>query len=249
MQNTTQTVGPHTTCGPEQTTEGDRVRTGRGSTRGRRTGTGTAAPTERTARPGARPGPATAEHAAAQAGRDPHPTVPERPPPRRGRSTTNSLGRYGEQVAARRLAADGLRILDRNWRCTEGELDIVALDGDTLAVCEVKTRSERGFQQPSEAIDGPKAERLQRLAERWLAERWGHHFARLAAEAAGPGAWTGADTGTADEPEGGGGGARVATTEPSRDAPTPPGGVRIDLIAVVNRVRGAASVDHLRGVI
>lgn len=143
---------------------------------------------------------------------------PERP-------TNTGLGRYGEQVAARRLAEDGLRILDRNWRCVEGELDIVALDGDTLAVCEVKTRSERGFQQPSEAIGPTKADRLRRLAERWMAERWPGHFARLAGPEYRPGA--------ADPPW----------------APVPPGGVRIDLVAVINRTRGAASVDHLRGVV
>ncbi|MFD0349341.1 YraN family protein [Kitasatospora aburaviensis] len=140
-----------------------------------------------------------------------------------GRSSNNGLGRYGERVAARRLAESGLRILDRNWRCVEGELDIVALDGDTLAVCEVKTRSERGFQQPSEAIDRAKAARLQRLAERWMAERWPGHFARL--------------VGTGHQP---------APAGPQWP-PVPPGGVRIDLVAVVNRTRGAASVDHLRG--
>ncbi|MFB6889387.1 YraN family protein [Kitasatospora sp. NPDC056327] len=128
-------------------------------------------------------------------------------------------------MAARRLVEDGLRILDRNWRCVEGELDIVALDGDTLAVCEVKTRSERGFQQPTEAIDAAKADRLRRLAERWMAERWPGHFARLA----GPGY-------------------RPGTAEPPW-VPVPPGGVRIDLVAVINRSRGAASVDHLRGVV
>ncbi|MGW6917687.1 YraN family protein [Kitasatospora sp. NPDC054939] len=147
-----------------------------------------------------------------------------------GRTTTSGLGRYGEQVAARRLAEDGLRILDRNWRCADGELDIVALDGDTLAVCEVKTRSERGFQQPSEAIDKTKAERLHRLAERWMAERWGHHFARLAAGVAE------ADPADID-------------ADSAWSPPVPPGGVRIDLVAVINRTRGAASVDHLRGVI
>ncbi|MFF8774712.1 YraN family protein [Kitasatospora sp. NPDC015120] len=141
------------------------------------------------------------------------------------RATNTGLGRYGEQVAARRLAEDGLRILDRNWRCVEGELDIVALDGDTLAVCEVKTRSERSFQQPSEAIGPTKADRLRRLAERWMAERWPGHFARLAG------------------PE-----YRPAGTDPPW-APVPPGGVRIDLVAVINRTRGAASVDHLRGVV
>ncbi|MGW2539488.1 YraN family protein [Kitasatospora sp. NPDC001574] len=141
------------------------------------------------------------------------------------RTGNGGLGRYGEQVAARRLAEDGLRILDRNWRCTEGELDIVALDGDTVAVCEVKTRSERGFQHPSEAIDRTKAARLRRLAERWMAERWPGHFERLAGPDYRPG--------PADPPW----------------VPVPPGGVRIDLIAVINRIRGAASVDHLRGVV
>ncbi|WP_407697799.1 YraN family protein [Streptomyces kaniharaensis] len=141
------------------------------------------------------------------------------------KQSKNSLGRYGERVAARRLTEDGLRILDRNWRCVEGELDIVALDGDTVAVCEVKTRSERSFQQPTEAIDQAKAARLHRLAERWMAERWPGHFAQLA----GPEY----DPGPADP----------------QWAPDPPGGVRIDLVAVTNRLRGAALVDHLRGVV
>ncbi|MFJ5233442.1 YraN family protein [Kitasatospora sp. NPDC088391] len=157
--------------------------------------------------------------------------------------STSGLGRYGEEVAARRLAEGGLCILERNWRCAEGELDIVALDGDTLAVCEVKTRSEHGFQQPSEAIDQTKADRLRRLAERWLAERWPVHFSRLvlAVEQADP---TGR-AGPAEPPPG--------ETEPppgasaGGPAPPPPGGVRIDLVAVVNRRKGAAEVEHLRG--
>jgi putative endonuclease len=140
-------------------------------------------------------------------------------------NSNNSLGRYGEEVAARWLTQSGLRILERNWRCAEGELDIVALDGDTLAVCEVKTRSERGFQQPAEAIDQSKAERLRRLAERWLSERWPTHFNRLA------------------QPVEAAGGRLVGSV------PTPPGGVRIDLVAVVNRLKGAARVEHLRGAV
>ncbi|MFC1420460.1 YraN family protein [Streptacidiphilus cavernicola] len=85
---------------------------------------------------------------------------------------TQALGRYGEDAAARHLAAAGLTVLERNWRCRQGELDIVALDGDTLAVCEVKTRTEHGFQAPSEAVDAAKAARLALLAARWLDERW-----------------------------------------------------------------------------
>lgn len=157
-----------------------------------------------------------------------------------------SLGRYGEEVAARKLAEGGLTILERNWRCAEGELDIVALDGDTLAVCEVKTRSERGFQQPTEAIDHSKAERLQRLAERWLSERWPVHFARLAQVAQrlrAPG--TPRESTERSESHDG----AVAPWPPDQSAPPPPGGVRIDLVAVVNRLKGAAQVEHLRGVI
>ena len=85
---------------------------------------------------------------------------------------TQALGRYGEDAAARHLVEAGLTVLERNWRCRAGELDIVALDGDTIAVCEVKTRTEDGFQSPAEAVGAEKAARLVLLAERWLAERW-----------------------------------------------------------------------------
>lgn len=51
-----------------------------------------------------------------------------------------ALGRYGEELAARRLAEAGMTVIARNWRCRSGEIDIVARDGDALVVCEVKTR-------------------------------------------------------------------------------------------------------------
>ncbi len=54
-----------------------------------------------------------------------------------------ALGRYGESVAARRLVADGMVLLDRNWRCELGEIDLVLRDGPVLVVCEVKTRVQR----------------------------------------------------------------------------------------------------------
>ena len=50
------------------------------------------------------------------------------------------LGRSGEELAAGFIEAQGMRIVDRNWRCPEGEIDIVALDGDALVIAEVKTR-------------------------------------------------------------------------------------------------------------
>ena len=78
------------------------------------------------------------------------------------------LGRQGEQAAADYLSRAGLRILDRNWRCADGEIDIVAADGRALVICEVKTRSDTRYGTPIEAISRPKRARLRRLAIRWV---------------------------------------------------------------------------------
>src|SRR5690349_15737574 len=64
----------------------------------------------------------------------------------------------------------GMEILARNWRCADGEIDVVARDGDTMVFCEVKTRSSTQFGAPVEAITACKAARLRRLAFRWLSE-------------------------------------------------------------------------------
>ncbi|MEU6035630.1 YraN family protein [Actinomadura sp. NPDC047616] len=80
-----------------------------------------------------------------------------------------SLGRRGEQAAAAYLVGLGWTILDRNWRCPEGELDIIAHDGRRPVVCEVKTRSTAAYGAPLEAITPDKAARLRRLAGRWAA--------------------------------------------------------------------------------
>ncbi|KUL39881.1 hypothetical protein ADL22_15240 [Streptomyces sp. NRRL F-4489] len=96
--------------------------------------------------------------------------APARPaPPRTSRS---ALGRYGEDLAARCLTDAGMRILDRNWRCRYGEIDIVAADGDALVVCEVKTRRAGWYEHPMSAVRPGKTARLRLLAERWL-ERHG----------------------------------------------------------------------------
>jgi putative endonuclease len=79
-----------------------------------------------------------------------------------------ALGRQGEQLAAEHLERSGLRILDRNWRCPEGEIDIVAADRGVLVVCEVKTRSDNRYGSPLEAISARKHSRLRRLAVRWV---------------------------------------------------------------------------------
>jgi putative endonuclease len=83
----------------------------------------------------------------------------------------DAVGRFGEQVAADHLHADGLMILERNWRCRSGELDIVALDGSALVFIEVKTRSSLAFGSPAEAIDQAKIKRIRRLAMLWIGER------------------------------------------------------------------------------
>ena len=80
------------------------------------------------------------------------------------------LGRQGEQLAADFLKRAGLVILDRNWRCSQGEIDIVAADGGSLVICEVKTRSGVRFGTPLEAVTRQKAWRQRRLAALWLRE-------------------------------------------------------------------------------
>lgn len=81
---------------------------------------------------------------------------------------SDELGRYGEDLAAAHLTAAGMELLARNWRCREGELDIVALDGDAVVFVEVKTRSSNAFGAPAEAVGPVKARRIRGLACRWL---------------------------------------------------------------------------------
>ncbi len=85
-----------------------------------------------------------------------------------GSPHNNSLGAFGERVAARRLVADGMVLVDRNWRCDLGELDLVFRDGDVVVFCEVKTRTSAAYGHPLEAVGPAKAARLRRLAVRWL---------------------------------------------------------------------------------
>jgi len=80
-----------------------------------------------------------------------------------------TLGALGEAEAARHLTARGMVVLDRNWRCDAGEIDLVLREGRTLVVCEVKTRTSVRYGSPLEAVDERKAARLRRLAARWMA--------------------------------------------------------------------------------
>jgi putative endonuclease len=88
-------------------------------------------------------------------------------------ATTNdprrATGRSGEDRAANYLVAQGWRVLARNWRCRNGELDIIAWDPDgVLVVCEVKTRRGLGYGDPLEAITYAKVRKLRELTAEWL---------------------------------------------------------------------------------
>lgn len=112
----------------------------------------------------------------------------------------STVGRYGEDVAARHLERAGMVVLERNWRCDLGEVDIVARDGDELVICEVKTRRGLDFGSPLEAVTARKLARLRRLAARWVCDSGMH-----------------------------------------------PPSVRIDVVGVLVRPKGAAVVEHVRG--
>ncbi|MFU8850269.1 YraN family protein [Micromonospora sp. SL1-18] len=81
-----------------------------------------------------------------------------------------AVGAYGERCAVRHLIEAGLRPVARNWRCPDGEIDLIAWEGAVLAFCEVKTRRTEDFGTSAEAIVPAKARRLRGLAARWLAE-------------------------------------------------------------------------------
>ncbi|OAN43330.1 YraN family protein [Microbacterium sp. H83] len=81
----------------------------------------------------------------------------------------DDFGRAGESRAVAYLIERGYEILDRNWRCPQGEIDIVATVGAHLAVVEVKTRRSSAFGHPFEAVDPRKRRRLWQLAFAWVA--------------------------------------------------------------------------------
>ena len=81
----------------------------------------------------------------------------------------DAVGRYGEDVAEAHVRRRGWQVLERNWRCRDGELDLVALDGDELVVVEVKTRRSTAYGHPAEAVTAVKLARVRRLAAQWLA--------------------------------------------------------------------------------
>lgn len=96
-------------------------------------------------------------------------------------TTTGSrqdIGAQGEELAAEQLRREGLQIIDRNWRCKLGEIDIIATerveDKTILVFCEVKCRTGLGYGSPLEAITKDKLRRLRHLAAQWLVSEGGH---------------------------------------------------------------------------
>lgn len=79
------------------------------------------------------------------------------------------LGQWGENLAATHVEAQGLTIIERNWRCRDGEIDLVARDGETVVFVEVKTRRGRDFGAPEEALTARKAQKLLHLGQLYIA--------------------------------------------------------------------------------
>ncbi len=86
----------------------------------------------------------------------------------RGKLYALSFGRKSEKRAARYMASKGYRIIETNYHCRFGEIDIIARSGDTLVFCEVKARSNRTFGTALEGITGAKIKRIRKTAEHYL---------------------------------------------------------------------------------
>lgn len=85
-----------------------------------------------------------------------------------GRFDPRRLGAHGEDLVARWYVERGYEVLARNWRCAQGELDLILASGDLVVICEVKTRSSLRYGSPFEAVGPAKQRRLRRLGAEWL---------------------------------------------------------------------------------
>jgi len=79
-----------------------------------------------------------------------------------------ALGASGEAAVATWYTEHGYEVVEQNWRCRAGELDLVVRRGRTFVFCEVKTRTSDAFGAPVEAVTRQKQTRLRHLAARWL---------------------------------------------------------------------------------
>lgn len=93
------------------------------------------------------------------------------PSPRLSGLAKRAVGQAGEELAARWYLEHGYEVVERNWRCRFGELDIVARKGSLTVFCEVKARNGTAFGHPAEAVGPLKQVRGRRLAAAWFASR------------------------------------------------------------------------------
>jgi putative endonuclease len=84
------------------------------------------------------------------------------------------LGRQGEQVAERFLTRKGYRVVERNYRCPAGEVDLIVLDRRVIVFVEVKTRSGERFGTPLEAVEARKQHKMMRAAQFFLTQKGLH---------------------------------------------------------------------------
>jgi len=83
----------------------------------------------------------------------------------------DSLGKRGEKIAERFLKKKGYRIVERNFRCPFGEIDLIAWDGDTLAFIEVKTRSDKSFGPAEMSVDLRKQRHLSKASLAYMGKK------------------------------------------------------------------------------
>ncbi len=86
-----------------------------------------------------------------------------------------ALGGFGERLAAAHYRSQGYAVLQQNWRCRAGEIDLICARGTTLVICEVKARTGPAHGHPLEAVTASKQRRLRRLASAYLSRqerRW-----------------------------------------------------------------------------
>lgn len=96
------------------------------------------------------------------------------------KSNNKALGRKGEEAASQYLAKKGLKVIETNYRLREGEIDLIALDGEVIVFVEVKTRKRNDFGHPMEAVDTKKQSRIRRVAEIYLAQKdWSEREVRF----------------------------------------------------------------------
>lgn len=81
------------------------------------------------------------------------------------------LGQWGEKLAAKYLQDQGYKLLESNWRCQRGEIDLIFQAGSVLVFTEVKTRQGRAFGTPEEGVTRSKARKLLQLAQYYLMEK------------------------------------------------------------------------------